>query len=133
MSISAQTKPPRVVKTPGGTLFSDFVIGGCLGSILGVVLSAFFPEFPGLIGVPCVVIGALIGTVVNRVRHNVDLETPVRDNTETSLLSRDDYVLLDAATSFARNRSHSRSLHEYLQRLKDGTERALTFDEVFPQ
>jgi hypothetical protein len=127
MSISAQTKP-QVVGTRGGTLFSDFVIGGCLGSLLGVLLGAFFPEFPGLIGVPCVVIGALIGTVVNRVRHNVDLGAPLDEETEISLLSKDDYVLLHAAASFARNHPYSLSRWDYLQR-----RRTLTFEEVFSQ
>jgi hypothetical protein len=132
MSISAQTKS-SVAKRPGGTLFSDFVIGGCLGSILGVLLSAFLPEFAGLIGVACVVIGGLIGMAFRwspLTPFNVDLKTSVPE-TETALLSKDDYILLDAAASFLRNPSYSRSIQAYLQRINDGKERALTFEEVF--
>jgi hypothetical protein len=50
-------------------LISDFIIGGCLGSIAAPVLISLFNLAPGLTGVACTLGGACIGGVVYRLQE----------------------------------------------------------------
>ena len=62
-------KPP--VHTSGHLemLISDFIVGGCLGSMVAPVLISLFNLAPGLTGVACALGGACLGAVVYRLQE----------------------------------------------------------------
>lgn len=57
-------------------------------------------------------------------------EQAATDEVETELLSKEDCILIDAAT-YIRTAEHFAAIQIYLTRVNSGTERTLTLEEVF--
>jgi hypothetical protein len=62
-------KPPARTSGHFEMLISDFIIGGCIGSMVAPLLISLFNLAPGLTGIGCTVGGACLGAVAYRLRE----------------------------------------------------------------
>jgi hypothetical protein len=68
MSAWKTMKEPTRTTGPRERLISDIIIGGCLGSIFAFVLISNFDLDPGITGIACTSIGAVLGAIWDQVQ-----------------------------------------------------------------